>query len=166
MGGSRRAQPVGRTRVPIWAGYAACLWAAVFAAMSFYWALGGTLGLKTIGTFAQSRDPTFVALLWVTGAMKIGGGLVALALVRPWGHRVPRPLLLGCAWAGGIGLALYGSGNLLQHALMVIGMYSVPDAIGSMTAVWWHLLFWDPWWIGGGVLFSIAAWGYTTNTRN
>ena len=31
------------------AAYGASLWAFVFAAMSFYWAAGGTVGVETIG---------------------------------------------------------------------------------------------------------------------
>jgi len=33
--------------------------------------------------------------------MKAVAGLLALALVRPWGRFVPRPLLLGGAWVAG-----------------------------------------------------------------
>lgn len=41
---------VGTTpRTATWAGYAASVWAFVFAAISFYWAVGGTAGGSTIG---------------------------------------------------------------------------------------------------------------------
>ena len=54
-------------RSPEWAGYAACAWTFVFAAISFYWAAGGTAGLDTIGDgleeLGRARDPGVVALV-------------------------------------------------------------------------------------------------------
>ena len=54
--------------------------------MSFYWALGGELGLNTLGSGIQAlaHDPSFIALVWLTGVVKVLGGLFALTLVRPW----------------------------------------------------------------------------------
>lgn len=42
-----------------WAGYAACVWALLFAAISFYWAAGGTAGSDPIGPAITSmrHDP-------------------------------------------------------------------------------------------------------------
>jgi len=54
-----------------------------------------------ISELAATRPPWFVAVLWATFAMKAVAGLLALALVRPWGRFVPRPLLLGGAWVAG-----------------------------------------------------------------
>ena len=34
-------------RLSNWPAYTACLWAFVFAAMSFYWTLGGGVGMNT-----------------------------------------------------------------------------------------------------------------------
>src|SRR5690348_17706631 len=69
-----------------WAAYAACAWALLFALMSFYWALGGELGLNTLGSGIQAlaHDPGFIALVWLTGVAKVIGGYFALTLVRPW----------------------------------------------------------------------------------
>ena len=58
------------------AAYAACAWAVVFAAASFYWAAGGTAGADTIGGVI-TRLPGIVALLWVTGALKVIGALLS-----------------------------------------------------------------------------------------
>lgn len=144
------------------AGYAACAWALVFAAVSFYWAAGGTIGADTIGpalaNLALARDPEFVAILWITGALKLVAGLLALALVQRRGWFIPRWLLLVAGWGAGAGLILYGGASFVQHALMVAGTIAVPAGLGE-TAARWHLLLWDPWWLLGGLLFAAATWG-------
>lgn len=146
-----------------WPGYAACAWALLFAVMSFYWAAGGTAGAETLGEAitgpALARDPGFVALLWVTGVLKALGGLVALALVQPWDHAAPRWVLLTAAWAGGALAALYGGASMIQHGLMVASVIPIPTGLGA-TAARWHLFFWDPWWLTGGLLFLVAGWYY------
>jgi len=140
----------------------------VFALMSFYWALGGRIGLATQATRIQERalvgDSGFIIILWVTGAMKVGGGLLALALVRPWGRVFPRWLLLAAAWAAGVFMVLYAGADLGVRGLMATGVLSTPASMRT-TAARWHLLLWDPWWLLGGILFVAAAWAYGRSTR-
>jgi Protein of unknown function (DUF3995) len=94
-------QPAACSRRPrtAWAAYAACVLALLSAIPSFYWAAGGTIGLDTVGgaieELARARDPAGVALGIGAGVLKVAGGVLALALVRPWGRRVPRRLLGG-----------------------------------------------------------------------
>ena len=156
-------------RSTAWAAYAATAWAAVFAALSFYWAAGGTAGAVTIGPAIAApvlaRDPTWVAILWGTGALKLLGGLLALALVRPWGRLIPRRLLLVVGWGASALMGLYeGAASLVQHGLMAAGVLSIPDGLGA-TALRWHLLLWDPWWLVGGILFGLATWSYSRRSR-
>lgn len=77
----------------VWAAYGACGWAFLFAALSFYWALGGIAGIDAVSpaivSLARARVPWLIALLWITGILKIGSGLIALALIQPWGRRIP-----------------------------------------------------------------------------
>ena len=159
-----------RTRIPrvesalAWAGYAACAWAIAFATLSFYWAAGGTLGVETnapaITRPVLAREPGWIALLWITGALKLIAGLLALALVRPWGRALPRRLLLAGGWVAFAIMALYeGAASLVQHALMLAGAIATPAGLGE-TSARWHLLLWDPWWLLGGVLFGLATWRY------
>ncbi|MDQ2744951.1 MAG: DUF3995 domain-containing protein [Chloroflexota bacterium] len=152
-------------RVAARTGYAASAWAFVFAAISFYWAAGGTAGSATIGAAItnQAHDPTFIAVLWGTGALKALGGLLALALVHPWSRSFPRRLLLIAAWAGGILMALYGGASWVQEALMIVGVISIPAGLGH-TAALWHVLLWDPWWLLGGLLFIATAWSHSRRT--
>ncbi len=138
-----------------WAAYAACVWSLVFAAASFYWTAGGTAGVATIGGAVQ-RLPEIVAILWVTGALKVIGGLLALTLVRPWGRVLPHRLLVTLAWVGGVGMTAYGAIPLFVNGLMVAGILSVPEPV-DWIAIRWHLFLWDPWWLVGGVLFITAA---------
>jgi hypothetical protein len=97
-----------------------------------------------------------VALLWATGVLKVIGGLVALALVQPWGRVIPRWMRSTVAWGIGVALILYGGANLAVRALMALGVMETPASMYS-TAAQWHLLLWDPWWVLGGVLFVLAA---------
>jgi hypothetical protein len=144
------------------------VWAFIFAAVSFYWASGGTVGVSTIGPALTkpvlAGDPTWIALLWATGLLKVLVGLLALALVQPWGGRLPRRLLLIAAWGACAVMALYeGAASWIQHGLMAAGVIDVPSGLG-ITALRWHLLLWDPWWLAGGLLLGIAAWGYAGRT--
>lgn len=156
-----RVPSAARSRWSTGFAYAACGWALVFAAMSFYWAAGGIAGANTLGADitgpALARDPVFVALLWGTGAMKVAGGLMALALAQPWDRLLPRWLPLTTTWIGGVFMLVYAGANLAVRGLMAIGVLSTPVSMRTPAAQW-HLLLWDPWWLLGGLLFIAAAW--------
>jgi hypothetical protein len=142
------------------AGGAAFAWAVVFALMSRYWAASGSFGGGKLGIeidrLAHERNASFVAGLWAAFALKTLAAGLALALVAPWGRRLPRRLLLVLGGATGAGITLYALANLVQHALMATGAISTPDALGP-DALPWHLALWDPFWLLGGLLFLIAA---------
>lgn len=151
-----------------WAGYAACLWALVFAAMSVYWALGGAMGLDTLSptiqALASERDPEFVANMWITGVLKIGGGMLALVLIRPLGEWLPRRLVLVMAWGGTAILLVHGGDFLVRGVLWGSGVLAVPESVDSMV-VRGYTFLWGPWWLVGGGLFGTAALDYTRRTR-
>lgn len=135
--------------------------------MSFYWAAGGLVGLETLGDSIEglTRDGGwFTAAIWLTGAAKAAGGMLALALVRPWGARFPRGLLLTATTSAGVLLTSYALLNLGARAIQAVGLIPTPDSMYS-AAAWWHLLFWDPWFLAGGVLFLLAAWQFRGATR-
>lgn len=154
--------------VPLWPGCAAAVWAFAFAAASLYWAAGGTLLADTVGSdlrnLALERDPAFVALLWMTGGLKVVGGLLGLALAGFGSRRLPRLSLLILGWAGGALLAVYGGVPLIVNALQFGGVVRAGGPV-DWTALRWHLLVWDLWWLLGGILFLLAAWSFTTRTR-
>jgi hypothetical protein len=153
------------TNVLDWTPYAACAWSVLFAAISFYWASGGDAGVgalaQSIQELARKRDALFVAEVWATGALKLLAGVMALALVRPWGGIVPGRLLRIAVWAIGAILVLYGGSNLIQNVLIEAGVMGVPASMGAQ-AVRWYLFLWEPYWVLGGLLFLGAAW----STRN
>lgn len=150
-----------------WAGYGACVWSLLFAALSFYWAAGGLVGAGTIGPAVEgpalAREPAFVAVLWATAVLKLVAAGLALALAHDprW---VPRWMLLLAGWGAAGLLSLYGLANLAQHLLIVGGVIAVPAGLGE-AALPWHLWLWDPVWISGGVLFTLAAVHYSASAR-
>src|SRR5260370_37856845 len=102
VGHSGRAQ----RSLGFWAGYIACAWGLAFAAISFYWGLGGTLGLDTLGgsleRLARAHDRTLLIAVWVTGFLKLVASVLALALAGAWAARLPRPpaRIIGSGAAG------------------------------------------------------------------
>jgi hypothetical protein len=119
-------------RLPRWArgvAYAACGWAFAFAALSCYWALGGTAGAQTISpaivALARAHDPLVYAALWLGALVKVISGVVVLALIQPWGERVPRPALLTLTWGAGTLLFVHGGLYFVVGVLALSGTIRV-----------------------------------------
>ncbi len=155
-----------RSRPTLWAGYAACAWAFMFAATSAYWAAGGTQGLDAVSPeiMSLSKDSWFAPLLWGVVMAKVLLGLLALAFVRGWGRPAPGWMLLAAAWGAGSLMVLHGGSNLLVRGLMAAGVMTTPPSMHSTTA-FWYLVLWDPWFLLGGMLFCVAAWNYRRASR-
>ncbi|MFJ3836035.1 DUF3995 domain-containing protein [Streptomyces sp. NPDC054904] len=126
-----------------------------FAALHFFWALGGEVGLDVSSgeRLASERPAWFVAGgLWGVGFLCLIGALVALGLrkrgVRGRTWRVLQ--LLGLA----ICLLLLVRGLLVEVLLIA----DVP-AVGGISAAqrFWTLTVWNPWFVLGGVLFGLAT---------
>ncbi len=141
--------------------YVGAAWAFLFAAMSFYWALGGSVGLSTLGEgieeIADRRETADLVAVWLTGVLKLLAGAIALALLFPSGSKRLRRTWWLLAWLMGVFFALYGLANGVQHALMAAGTVEITRTLGSEAAVRWHLFLWDPFWVAGGLLFIEAA---------
>jgi len=151
-------------------GYAAAATAFAFALVSFYWGAGGTAGLDTLGgTLEQdalARDPAIVALVWSTGVLKLAGGVLALALVRPWGRHFPRRAMAVAAWGGAALLTLYGVTQTGLVTFMWLGWYDTPQQQLSASELRWRMLLWEPWFLLWGVLLGLAAWQHRRRTRH
>ena len=160
--------PPTRSRTTAWAAYAACALAWPYAVPSLYWALGGTAGLGTVGgaieELARTRAPAGIALGLGAGVLKVAGGLLALALVRGWGRAIPRRLLGGAAWAASVVLTAYGGLLVAVGALVLTGLVS-PSGPVDRTALRWHVLLWDLWFLAWGLLLGVAAWQYGRESR-
>ncbi|WP_425604343.1 DUF3995 domain-containing protein [Natrinema gelatinilyticum] len=131
--------------------YAACAWALLFTVPHIYWAVGGTAGLA---------GHPMTGRLWVINVVAIPllllAVVVALATVRPWGRVVPRWLLLLSIWGVGVVLTLRGTIGLVQRIL----------SFGDIGHQPFLALFADPWFVLGGVLFSVVAWDYTRRLQH
>lgn len=160
-----RALSTIRSLLSTWAGYTACAWMVVFALISFYWAVGGTAGLATTAVGQElAGNSWFIIALWLTGILKLGGALFALALVQSWGQRIPRLLLLVPAWGTGALLVFHGGDFVVQGALTETGLISLSSPDG-WTQAHWQTFVWGPWWLLGGFLFCVAAWNYQRRSR-
>lgn len=144
-----------RSRWAVWAAYAACGWAFLFAALSFFWAAGGRTGLHPFELEVAPGDSIWIVINLGAGIIKIVIGLIALALVQSWGRIIPRKLLRASVWVLGAGMVVYGGLGLISDVLHLTGVISAP-ANGKWF--FWYLVLWDPWWVLGGILYIIAAW--------
>ena len=151
-----------------WPAYAAAAVAVVFGGVSFYWAAGGMAGVHTLGgtieKMAVARDASFVTILWVTAVLKLAGGGLALALIRPWGRKLPRRWLLRAAWGAAALLTLYGALQTASVALVRLDIVN-PDPPVPSSVLWWRLLLWEPWFLLWGVLLGLAAQSNVARSR-
>ncbi len=153
------ATPSSPSRWAVGVTYAACGWAFLFAALSFYWALGGAAGSDTvspaIAQLARAHVPWVMAALWISAIIKVVSGFVALALIQPWGSRVPRWILLILAWGAGTLLFVHGG---LYFAVGVLALSGTIHVSTPAAVLHWYTFLWGPWWLLGGLLFLLAAW--------
>jgi hypothetical protein len=140
------------------AAYAASAWAIVYAVgVRAYQGLGGTLGLA--GTLDDPDAMRRASLLAGAGILLVGLG--ALSLVRPWGLRLPRwliiiPALTGSAYAAAHALTAYITKPL--HLLGVIDLeFRGWAELGELALILWDLLFYEPWFLGLGVLVTLGT---------
>ena len=151
------------------AAYAAAIVAFAYALVSLYWALGGHALVATVGGYVEQfarrggAVPVLVAL--AAAAAKVAGGLLALALVRPWGRRVPRRWLLMGSSVASVLLVVYGGLNVLAGALVLFDVIH-PAGRVDRTALRWHVGVWDLWFLVWGILLALAAIGYWRRTAH
>ena len=117
-----------------------------------------------IEELARTSDPAGVALGIGAGLLKVAGGLLALALVRPWGRAIPHQPLLGAAWAASVVLTAYGGLLVAVGALVLTGLIS-PSGPVDRTALRWHVLLWDLWFLVWGLVLGVAAWHFGRESR-
>ncbi len=135
----------------------AAAWALLFAAISFYWAAGGTFGLSTISPTITSQlsSPAFIAVIWATGIAKVAAAAVVLALLLP----LPALASIWITRANviiGIGCLAYGGLNMLVQVVATAGLLPISFDVTSPVALW-YLFFWNPFWMLGGALFLLAG---------
>jgi hypothetical protein len=84
--------------------------------------------------------------------------------VRPWGRAIPRRLLLGAAWTASIVLTAYGGLLVVVGTLVLTGVLD-PEGPVDRTALRWHVMVWDLWFLVWGLVLGVAAWQYGSLSR-
>ncbi|MFD8319494.1 DUF3995 domain-containing protein [Kitasatospora purpeofusca] len=140
-------------------GYAVAVWGVLFAIPSFLWAMGSTFGARStvapeLVRLAQDRVPWFLAVLWVTGFLKLAGAAIGLGLTRLRGRLAGRSLAF-CGGGAAVLLVWHG-GLFVVHGLLVeTGAAAVDPDLAGLTR--WYLYLWGPWFIAGGLAFAAAT---------
>ncbi|UQA92063.1 DUF3995 domain-containing protein [Streptomyces halobius] len=131
------------------------MWAAAFAGVHFYWAVGGDVGLSiSAGPLATERPPWFViAGLWGVGVLCLLGALLAWLLARCRLRGVPALLARCLGW--GVGALLLARGIGIEVLLLTSTTHLDLSVSAEQRA--WTLALWNPWFIAGGLAFGLAA---------
>ena len=142
--------------------------AFAFAAVSTYWGLGGRALLDTLGGEIERRalagDDVLLAANAVGAVLKVLGGVLALALVQPWGERLPRRPLQALAWAGAAVLTVYGLVQIVAIVLVALDVVEPAEPLET-KAVLWRMFLWEPWFLVWGLLLGAAAWHFRARVR-
>ncbi|WP_134732516.1 DUF3995 domain-containing protein [Amycolatopsis nivea] len=145
-----------------WPGCAAAVWGLLFAIPSFVWATGSTFGAQStvspsLVKLAQDRVPWFVAVLVITGLLKVFGAVVGVSLTRPRGRWLSRTMVF-CGGGAAILLTWHGGLFVVQGVLVKTRAVAVDPALSNLVG--WYLYLWGPWFIVGGIAFAVAAARY------
>lgn len=134
------------------------IWTLVFAGMSFYWALGGMLGARSLGgaiyEMALKPDPSFTIIVWLSGFIKLLGVVLLLLPLIHWKKPVIERILYVIIKAAGIFLFLYGLLNFITISLSAL---NILDFDLDDFATFWRLVFWEPYWMLGGIFYFFAV---------
>ena len=135
------------------------------AAVSAYWALGGTALLDTVGgeiaRWGRQRSAGVLVAVWLITMAKLAVAVAPLAFVglgprrlRTWSRAQPMRAL---GWIVALGLTAYGGVLTIVGVLIEAGVVDAADDADE-RAMAWHALFWDPWFALWGGAFTVAMW--------
>ncbi|MFI9327392.1 DUF3995 domain-containing protein [Kitasatospora sp. NPDC052868] len=142
-----------------WAGYAAAGAALAYAAPHFWWGAG--VAATFPGDFASAPHGTWAAATgyWGMGLVAVFGAVLPLALVRPWGRRIPARLIAVPAAIASVGMVLWGSIYFaMQYLLAADRVVSAPAFAAKDAhpqAAWG--LFWYGLFLAWGLALGLAA---------
>ena len=135
------------------------------AAVSAYWAAGGTGLLDSVGgeieRWGRERSVGVVVSLWVIVVLKLIGATAPLAFAGVDAGELPnwtrgRPARL-VGWIAAVGLTLYGAVLTIAGLLIEAGALEASDDVDE-HALAWHAYFWDPWFTLWGAAFAVVMW--------
>jgi hypothetical protein len=130
-----------------------------YAAISAYWAVGGSGLLDTVGGVferaGRSGGTSIAVVLWVVVAVKLVAAMLPLLVVsrllaRGWRRALGLLAWVEAAILTGYGLVLTGGGLLVQAGV-------IRSSLGAdHRALAWHAYLWDPWFLVWGLLVGAA----------
>jgi hypothetical protein len=146
-----------RDRFGWWAARAALAAALAYAAISAYWAFGGTWLLDTVGAnlATKHQSVTLTLAVWAAVLLKAIGALVPLLACLPPRRSRCHRWLRACAWAEGAVITLYGFVLTSVELTAQVGMIH-PGKTTDRRALAWHAYLWDPWFLIWGLLVITA----------
>lgn len=139
-------------------GYAGLGWALTYLPIHVFWALGGRtawLGITESGADWRAAN-------WGACVVIVGAGLTCLALTTRWGAVVPRGLLRGTAWVGGVAGITHWAVFSTLCALRLAGAVGYPHTSTYPVAAmrhydWANLFYFEPWFGIMGILLIAGA---------
>ncbi len=134
------------------------IWTLLFAGISFYWAMGGMLGARSLGgaiyEMALNPDPSFIRIVWLTGFIKLLGVVLLLLPFIQWKGLIIVQILYVVIKAAGIFFFLYG---LLNFITISLSAFNILDFDLDDFATFWRLIFWEPYWMLSGIFYFFAV---------
>ena len=134
------------------------VWTVIFAGMSFYWAAGGMVGVRSLGgavyDMAINPNPSFINIVWLTGFIKLLGVILLLMLFVQWRNPIITRMLYYITKIVGVLIFLYG---LLNFITISMSVFDILDFDLDSYATFWRLAFWEPFWMAGGVFYFFTV---------
>ncbi|MEV7690183.1 DUF3995 domain-containing protein [Streptomyces bungoensis] len=131
---------------------AAAGWATAFSLIHLYWLLGGRIGLPA-GLAVRDNTPLLVINVLSIPLCAVAA-VLALALVRPWGARLPAGLLTVGARGTAALLLLHAAPSVPDWVALAAGARTTSDldAMGRFAT-----FLYEPFFMAGGLLFALAS---------
>src|SRR5262245_444616 len=112
----------------------------------------GPFGLEPEMARKAFQRTWFLVYDLIIAGMCLLGILLALALIQPWGRRLPRWLLGSVGWCA-VGLLLLRSGgSMIQMIYWIV--------TGRGRNLFHPMFLWELWFYIGAVLFSFSFWKF------
>ncbi|MBC2875048.1 MULTISPECIES: DUF3995 domain-containing protein [Streptomyces] len=136
------------------AAYAAAAWAIAFSLVHLYWLFDGRIGLPA-GLSVRGDTPLLVIDVLAVPVCAVAAAL-ALALVRPWGTRLPAGPLTVLLWGTTALLLFHAAPSVPDWAALAVGARTASDldAMGRFAT-----FLYEPFFMTGGLLFALACLG-------
>lgn len=133
------------------------IWTILFSGLSFYWAMGGMFGVRSLGgaiyEMALNPAPSFVKIVWITGFIKLLGAVLLMMLLMKWRKSWIQTSLYLITKVCGLLLFLYGLFNFITISLSAMDVLNLEL---ERYATFWRLVFWEPYWMVGGILYFFS----------